>query len=95
MSESNSTALTTALNEPHKIIFYCANGQHNSRFTTHKKEECWAENPHLRPSQKDNPTAHLSVVQALMTVLEPIYPTTDQIVIDCGAMHHMFNNIKL
>ncbi|MBW0473456.1 hypothetical protein O181_013171 [Austropuccinia psidii MF-1] len=30
-----------------------------------------------------------------MTVLEPIYPITDQIVIDCGATHHMFNNIKL
>ncbi|MBW0504459.1 hypothetical protein O181_044174 [Austropuccinia psidii MF-1] len=91
-SESNSTALTTALKEPHKIIFNCANGQHNSRSTTHKKEECWAESPHLRPSQKDkkqknNPTSHLSVVQALMTVLAPIYPITDQIVIDCGAMH--------
>ncbi|MBW0494580.1 hypothetical protein O181_034295 [Austropuccinia psidii MF-1] len=49
-SEPNSTALTTALNEPHKIIFYCANGQHNSKCTTHKKEEFWAENPHLRPS---------------------------------------------
>ncbi|MBW0571154.1 hypothetical protein O181_110869, partial [Austropuccinia psidii MF-1] len=98
-NESSSTALTTSLSEPHKIIFYCANGQHNSRCTTHKKEECWAENPHLRPSRKDkkrknNPTAHLSVVHALMTVLESTHPTTDQIVIDCGATHHMFYDIK-
>ncbi|MBW0494582.1 hypothetical protein O181_034297 [Austropuccinia psidii MF-1] len=27
-------------------------------------------------------------------MLEPTYPTTDQIVVDCGATHHMFNNIK-
>ncbi|MBW0467517.1 hypothetical protein O181_007232 [Austropuccinia psidii MF-1] len=98
-SESSSTALTTLADEPHKIIFYCGNGKHNRRCTTHKKEECWAENPHLRPSQKDkkhknNPISHLSVTQALVTLSEKPQPTSNQIVIDFGATHHMFNNIK-
>ncbi|MBW0519525.1 hypothetical protein O181_059240 [Austropuccinia psidii MF-1] len=49
-NESNSKALPTLSDEPHKIVFYCGNGKHNRRCTTHKREEFWAENPHLRPS---------------------------------------------
>ncbi|MBW0536559.1 hypothetical protein O181_076274 [Austropuccinia psidii MF-1] len=98
-NESTSTALTTLSDEPHKIVFYCGNGKHNRKCTTHKREECWAENPHLRPSRKDkkrknNPSAHLSIVQALITLSESTHPTSDQVVIDCGATHHMFNNTK-
>ncbi|MBW0492057.1 hypothetical protein O181_031772 [Austropuccinia psidii MF-1] len=85
--------------EPHKIVYYCGNGKHNRRCTTHKREECWAEKPHLRPSRKDkkrknNPAAHLSIVQALITLSESTQPTSNQVVIDCDSTHHMFNNIK-
>ncbi|MBW0517751.1 hypothetical protein O181_057466, partial [Austropuccinia psidii MF-1] len=98
-NESNSTVLTTLSDKPHKIVFYCGNEKHNRRCTTHKREECWAENPHLRPSQKDNkcknnPAAHLFIVQALITLSESTPPISNQVVIDCGATHHMFNNIK-
>ncbi|MBW0483966.1 hypothetical protein O181_023681 [Austropuccinia psidii MF-1] len=40
------SALVSTTNESFKIIHYCTNGKHNPKSTTHKKEECWAENPH-------------------------------------------------
>ncbi|MBW0471589.1 hypothetical protein O181_011304 [Austropuccinia psidii MF-1] len=98
-NESTSTVLTTLSDEPHKIVFYFCNGKHNRRCKIHEREECWDENPNLRPSQKDkkhknNCSAHLSIVQAIITLSESTQPTSNQVVIDCGATHHMFNNIK-
>ncbi|MBW0536135.1 hypothetical protein O181_075850 [Austropuccinia psidii MF-1] len=97
--EHDSSALITSFSEPHKIIFYCSHGKHNKRCTTHKKEECWAENPHLRPARlekkrKNNPAAHLSIAQALTTLGGSSVPTHNQVVVDCGATHHMFNSPK-
>ncbi|MBW0508537.1 hypothetical protein O181_048252 [Austropuccinia psidii MF-1] len=80
--ETTSNALTTSLDDPHKIIYYCSNGKHNNKCTTHRKAECWAENPHLRPNRKDkkcknNPSAHLSIVQALITLSTTQQPSSD------------------
>ncbi|MBW0497926.1 hypothetical protein O181_037641 [Austropuccinia psidii MF-1] len=95
--ETSSSELVTTYDEPHKIIFYCSQGKHNIRCTTHKKEEFWAENPHLRPSHrekkcKNNPSAHLSIAQALTTIGGDLTPDRNQVVIDCDATHHMFNS---
>ncbi|MBW0535815.1 hypothetical protein O181_075530 [Austropuccinia psidii MF-1] len=65
---------------------------------THKKEECFAENPHLRPQKQDNkrkapnsnPTAHFSTAQALYTNADQRL-SPGQLVVDCGATHHMFH----
>ncbi|MBW0554732.1 hypothetical protein O181_094447 [Austropuccinia psidii MF-1] len=89
----------TSFNEPHNIIFYCSQGNHNKRCTTHKKQECWAENPHLRPSilekkRNNNPATHRSIAQALITIGGSSDPTHDQVVVECGATHHMFNSPK-
>ncbi|MBW0546770.1 hypothetical protein O181_086485 [Austropuccinia psidii MF-1] len=97
--ETTSNALTKFLDEPHKIIYYCSNGKHNNKCTTHRKAKCWAENPHLRPNRKDkkcknNPAVHLSMVQALMTLSTTEQPSSNQISIDFGARHHMFNSAK-
>ncbi|MBW0505588.1 hypothetical protein O181_045303 [Austropuccinia psidii MF-1] len=94
---TSSSALVTTHDEPHKVVFYCSQGKHNLRCTTHKKEECWAENPHLRPSRrekkrKNNPSAHLSIAQALTTIGGNLSLSRNQVVIDCGATHHMFNS---
>ncbi|MBW0465597.1 hypothetical protein O181_005312 [Austropuccinia psidii MF-1] len=94
--ESNSSSLITSFEEPHKIIFYCSNGKHNNRCTTHKKEHCWAKNPHLRPSQqekkpKNNPRSYRSIAQVLTTIGGAMSPMFNQVIIDCGATHHMFN----
>ncbi|MBW0483494.1 hypothetical protein O181_023209 [Austropuccinia psidii MF-1] len=97
--EHDSSALSIYFEEPHKIIFYCSNGKHNKRCTTHKKEDCWAENPHLRPSRqekkrKNNPRSHLSIAQALTTIGGPMSPMRNQVIVDCGATHHIFNSPK-
>ncbi|MBW0535648.1 hypothetical protein O181_075363 [Austropuccinia psidii MF-1] len=70
------TALVSESAHPYKITYYCTNGKHNPMCTTHTKESCFAENPHLRPPYRSNkrknrpyqsPTAHLSTAQVLMT----------------------------
>ncbi|MBW0488521.1 hypothetical protein O181_028236 [Austropuccinia psidii MF-1] len=63
---------------------------------THSKYQCYAKNPHLRPSLKNNKrknqaSAPLSTTQALITSnnapSEPQY-----LIIDCGATQYMFSS---
>ncbi|MBW0512383.1 hypothetical protein O181_052098 [Austropuccinia psidii MF-1] len=98
----NSSAPASALvsstsNEPYRIIYFCLHGKHNPKCLTHRKEECFAENPHLRPQRRDSkrkapnpkPAAHISTAQALYTnANHQLSP--GQLVVDCGATHHMF-----
>ncbi|MBW0541852.1 hypothetical protein O181_081567 [Austropuccinia psidii MF-1] len=72
---SASALVSSTSNEPYRIVYYCSNGKHNPKCVTHKKEECFAENPHLRPQRQNNkrknlnshPEAHISTAQALFT----------------------------
>ncbi|MBW0491303.1 hypothetical protein O181_031018 [Austropuccinia psidii MF-1] len=92
------SALVSTTNESFKIIHHCTNGKHNPKSTTHKKEECWAENPQLRPNQKDNKqkkfqsTAYFSTAKALVTSSRNSQSGPSQVILDCGATHHMFNS---
>ncbi|MBW0467473.1 hypothetical protein O181_007188 [Austropuccinia psidii MF-1] len=94
------TALVSSGVEPHKIIYYCATGKHNKECSTHRKEDCWTKNPHLRPPRREkkrqnfNPTAHFTTAQALITHLHQQKPKNQHLVIDCGATHHIFNDLK-
>ncbi|MBW0502257.1 hypothetical protein O181_041972 [Austropuccinia psidii MF-1] len=97
------TALVSESAHPYKITYYCTNGKHNPMCTTHTKESCFAENPHLRPPYRSNkrknrpyqsPTAHLSTAQVLMTG-KGIEILPQELIIDCGATHHMFNSRSL
>ncbi|MBW0469479.1 hypothetical protein O181_009194 [Austropuccinia psidii MF-1] len=96
---SASALVSVTNNEPHRILYYCANGKHNPKCLTHKQEKCFSENPQLRPQRQDNkrkapnasPDPHISTVQALHTgILLKSKP--QQIVVDCRATHHMFNS---
>ncbi|MBW0500154.1 hypothetical protein O181_039869 [Austropuccinia psidii MF-1] len=102
-ARSNTLAPASALvsstsNEPYQIIYYCSNGRHNSKFLTHKKEECFAENHHLRLQRQNNKRkkpnssseAHISVAQALYTNADQRL-SPGQLVY-CGANHHMFHS---
>ncbi|MBW0472125.1 hypothetical protein O181_011840 [Austropuccinia psidii MF-1] len=100
---SSASALILENSGPFKITHYCANGKRNIKCTNHTKEECYAENPHLqtprhnkrrRPLPNHNASAHVSTAQALVTRREAS-PTTQDLIIDCGATHHMFNKKKL
>ncbi|MBW0490086.1 hypothetical protein O181_029801 [Austropuccinia psidii MF-1] len=48
------SALVSTVDNSFKIIHFCTNGKHNRKSTTHQKEQCWAENPQLRPNQRDS-----------------------------------------
>ncbi|MBW0538636.1 hypothetical protein O181_078351 [Austropuccinia psidii MF-1] len=94
-----SALVSSSSNEPYRIVYYCSNGKHNPKCLTHKKEECFAENPHLRPQKHNNkrknpnsnPEAHISTAQALYTNADQ-RSSPGQLVVDCGATHHMFHS---
>ncbi|MBW0542066.1 hypothetical protein O181_081781 [Austropuccinia psidii MF-1] len=92
------SAPISTIDNSFKIIHYCTNGKHNAKSTTHKKEQCWAENSQLRPNQRDHkqrkfqPATHFLTATALVTSLEDEKTTTHQVILDCGATHHMFNS---
>ncbi|MBW0535071.1 hypothetical protein O181_074786 [Austropuccinia psidii MF-1] len=99
-SISPASALITESSVPFKITHYCANVKHNSKCINHSKEECYTENHHLRPDRRDkrrrpfpskNASAHVSTAQSLITGRESSSKTQD-LIIDCGGTHHMFNN---
>ncbi|MBW0474658.1 hypothetical protein O181_014373 [Austropuccinia psidii MF-1] len=92
------SALVSTSNESFKIIDYCTNVKNNPKSTTHKKEECWAENPQLRPNQKDNKqkkfqlTAYFLTAKALITSSSNTQSGPSQVILDCGATHHIFDS---
>ncbi|MBW0466267.1 hypothetical protein O181_005982 [Austropuccinia psidii MF-1] len=93
---SLASALVSESAHPYKITYFCSNGKHNPMCTTHSKNECYAENPHLRPPRRNNKRknqalAHLSTAQALIT-RNKLEINSQELIIDCGATHHMFNS---
>ncbi|MBW0467456.1 hypothetical protein O181_007171 [Austropuccinia psidii MF-1] len=52
-SDKNHSTLFSATNDQFKKLYYFLNGRHNQQCTTHQKEECWSENPHLRTSRRE------------------------------------------
>ncbi|MBW0546682.1 hypothetical protein O181_086397 [Austropuccinia psidii MF-1] len=101
--EPAPTPLVSESAHPYKITYYCTNGKHNPMCTTHTKESCFAKNPHSRPPYRLNkrknrlyqsPMAHISTAQVLMTGKGiEIHP--QELIIDCGTTHHMFNSRSL
>ncbi|MBW0534218.1 hypothetical protein O181_073933 [Austropuccinia psidii MF-1] len=100
------SSVTTLLSEsahPYKILYYFTNGKHNPICTSHTKQECFVENPHLKPTRQNNKrqaqnnqhmSAHLSTAQALVTGNSPSTSPSD-LIIDCGATYHMFNSREM
>ncbi|MBW0524566.1 hypothetical protein O181_064281 [Austropuccinia psidii MF-1] len=98
----NPLALVSVSDHPYKITYYCANGHHNIKCTTHTKEECYVEHPHLRPprqgnkrklatSNKTTQPLHLSSAESLAIFSSE--PSSHQILaVDCGTTHHMLND---
>ncbi|MBW0526154.1 hypothetical protein O181_065869 [Austropuccinia psidii MF-1] len=101
--KSSVTALLSESNHPYKILYYCTNGKHNPICTSHTKQECFVENPHLKPPRRNNKrraqnnqhvSAHLSTAQALVTGNNSS-TSPSELIIDCGATHHMFNSREM
>ncbi|MBW0478756.1 hypothetical protein O181_018471 [Austropuccinia psidii MF-1] len=79
--------LVSVSHHPSKITYYCSNGQHNIKHTTHTKE-CYAEHPHLRQPRQEKerkltnpnkpmPSLNLSSSEALETLLPNLPLTKD------------------
>ncbi|MBW0519560.1 hypothetical protein O181_059275 [Austropuccinia psidii MF-1] len=97
---SPTSALSSESTHPYKTLYYCTNGKQSAMCTSHTKQECFVENPHLRPPRRKNRqqaqrnrnvSAHLSTAQTLVTGNSPSTSSSD-LIIDCGAMHHIFNS---
>ncbi|MBW0502983.1 hypothetical protein O181_042698 [Austropuccinia psidii MF-1] len=97
---ASPTALVSSGVEPHKIIYYCAKGKNNEKCSTNRKEYFWTKNPHLRPPIREKkqwhfkPTSYFTTTKALITHLDQQQPPDQQIVIYCGATHHILNSLK-
>ncbi|MBW0581679.1 hypothetical protein O181_121394 [Austropuccinia psidii MF-1] len=48
------SALISSSDHKFKITHYFSNGLHNPKCTTHRKDQCYAENPHLQPPRQNN-----------------------------------------
>ncbi|MBW0497986.1 hypothetical protein O181_037701 [Austropuccinia psidii MF-1] len=81
-----------------KITHYCSKSLHNPKCTTHRKEDFYAKNPHLRPPGWNNKrkihgspaAAHLVTARALISLTISSSNSSNQIVIGCSSTHHMF-----
>ncbi|MBW0565799.1 hypothetical protein O181_105514 [Austropuccinia psidii MF-1] len=97
LPSNSATALVSTTDKTYKIIYYSTNGKHNNKSTSHTKNKCWEENPHLKPIHKDNKQTKLEansyLAKALITSVTTV--PEDQLILDCGATHHMFNSQKL
>ncbi|MBW0506632.1 hypothetical protein O181_046347 [Austropuccinia psidii MF-1] len=95
---SSVSALVASSEHQYKITHYCSNSLHNPKCVSHRKEDCYAKNPHLCPPKRGNKrktrespaAAHLVTARALITSTVSHSNPFNQIVIDCGATHHMF-----
>ncbi|MBW0540859.1 hypothetical protein O181_080574 [Austropuccinia psidii MF-1] len=100
-----SALLSDAASYPYKIMYVCQNGKHNPKNTTHKEESCWVLHPELRPPsnrnkkkfnrQENDAETHQTGMSALFTSKALHSNTTNTLVVDCGATHHMFHNKEL
>ncbi|MBW0529979.1 hypothetical protein O181_069694 [Austropuccinia psidii MF-1] len=53
-TSNNQTVLNNSNKKPFRITYYSRNCQHNPKCISHKKEECYADNPHLRQPRQVN-----------------------------------------
>ncbi|MBW0541280.1 hypothetical protein O181_080995 [Austropuccinia psidii MF-1] len=54
ITDTPASALLSESAHPYKILYYCTNGKHNPMCISHTKQECFVENPHLRPPRQNN-----------------------------------------
>ncbi|MBW0492434.1 hypothetical protein O181_032149 [Austropuccinia psidii MF-1] len=53
-STTSASALLSESTHLYKILHYCTTGKNNPMCTSHTKQECFVENPHLRPPRQNN-----------------------------------------
>ncbi|MBW0479113.1 hypothetical protein O181_018828 [Austropuccinia psidii MF-1] len=77
-----------------ETIHYCRDGKHKP-LAGHSAERCWQLHPGLSPEKfRKEARVNLTIAQALMTTLNTRKNSTQTliIVLDTGAINHMFND---
>jgi transposase InsO family protein len=95
-----TTAPLSSLAFPRKVLYYCANGQHNPLAKSHSEDQCFKKSPHLKeeffkrknkgPSNASASFAHATVLMASTTSANQ-----DLFVLDLAASHNMLRNRSL
>ncbi|MBW0545860.1 hypothetical protein O181_085575 [Austropuccinia psidii MF-1] len=80
-SSTPASALISESAHPQKITYFCLNGKHNSM------------PPCRNNKRKNQASARLSAAQALITGKQDLIQP-QELIIDCGATHHMFNSLR-
>ncbi|MBW0542153.1 hypothetical protein O181_081868 [Austropuccinia psidii MF-1] len=72
----NPSDMISSTEEPDRIVYYFRNVKHDNKCISHKWEESWAANPHLRPANNAKKqkfkasSSHKRVTGTLMTLAE-------------------------
>ncbi|MBW0590350.1 hypothetical protein O181_130065 [Austropuccinia psidii MF-1] len=91
-SESSKAVALNRKTFPSKTVHYCANGKHNQLVKSHRTKTFWQLHPELRSQRrKKEAQSNFTLAQALLTQ-KGNKPTTTSLVLDTGALNHMFNN---
>ncbi|MBW0541600.1 hypothetical protein O181_081315 [Austropuccinia psidii MF-1] len=98
----SSALLTNYTDYPYKLTYVCQDGKHNPKYTTHKPENCWAENSELCPPPRNKNKKESSEAETHQTGFEALLinqysppNSLSSLVIGCGATHHIFRDKKL
>ncbi|PLW15150.1 hypothetical protein PCANC_15928 [Puccinia coronata f. sp. avenae] len=95
-----TTAPSSSLAFPRKVLYYCANRQHDPLAKSHSEDQCFKKSPHLKeeffkrknkgPSNASASFAHATVLMASTTSANQ-----DLFVLDLAASHNMLCNRSL
>ncbi|MBW0464668.1 hypothetical protein O181_004383 [Austropuccinia psidii MF-1] len=96
-TSNNPTSLNNSRKQPFIITYYSRNHQNNPKCVSHKKEGCYADNPHLGPPRQVKKcwlnrlyaSAHQCKAKALIKTRLP--NLTSKITIECVATNHLIN----
>ncbi|MBW0466575.1 hypothetical protein O181_006290 [Austropuccinia psidii MF-1] len=91
-SESSKAVALNRKTFPSKTVHYCAKGKHNPLVKSHGTKICWQLHQELRSERmKEKAQSNFTLARALLTQ-KGNKPTTASLVLDTGALNHMFKD---
>ncbi|MBW0511796.1 hypothetical protein O181_051511 [Austropuccinia psidii MF-1] len=76
---------------PFKLVYYCTNGKHNAKCTSHNASQCYAKYPELHPSKRESDnkrqksettaTTHITAAQELLILQAVDKNKSDRLII--------------
>ncbi|MBW0561618.1 hypothetical protein O181_101333 [Austropuccinia psidii MF-1] len=97
---TSPTSFLSKVEEPQKSFTIAQKENIKYSVLITKEKTLGSENPHLRPPrgeikrQSFNSTANLTISQHFMTIQELLKPMKDQLILECGPTHCLFNSLE-